>query len=112
MVRLYYRSALTSAGFEIEDALNGLEALEKVMRAAPDLLIVDVNMPRMDGFSFLRSLRAHPSEIAGIPALVITTEAAESDRDAAFTAGANFFLVKPVPVDDLLLYARMLTGAK
>ena len=57
LVRLYYRDALEKGGFEVEHAINGIEAMEKVLAQAFDLLIVDVNMPRMDGFSFLRALR-------------------------------------------------------
>ena len=57
LVRLYYRATLEAAGFRVEEALNGLEALEKLPGLVPDLLIVDVNMPQMDGFSFLRTLR-------------------------------------------------------
>ena len=54
LVRLYYRDALEKAGFEVEQAINGIEAMEKVLVQPFDLVIVDVNMPRMDGFSFLR----------------------------------------------------------
>ncbi|RYE51945.1 MAG: response regulator, partial [Rhizobiaceae bacterium] len=57
LVRLYYREALELAGFEVEEALNGLEALEKLLLDPVDLLIVDVNMPQMDGITFLRALR-------------------------------------------------------
>jgi CheY-like chemotaxis protein len=57
LVRLYCRGVLEKAGFEVEQAINGIEALEKVLTQTFDLVIVDVNMPRMDGFSFLRALR-------------------------------------------------------
>ena len=57
LVRLYYRDTLERAGFEVEQAINGIEAMEKVLAQPFDLVIVDVNMPRMDGFSFLRTLR-------------------------------------------------------
>ena len=58
LVRRYYRSALEAAGFDVEEALNGLEALEHLLGRRFDLLIVDVNMPQMDGLSFLQTLRA------------------------------------------------------
>ena len=58
LVRLYYRDTLEKAGFEVEQAINGIEAMEKVLVQPFDLVIVDVNMPRMDGFSFLRALRS------------------------------------------------------
>ena len=57
LVRLYYRSALEKAGFEVEQAINGIEAMERALSQPFDLVIVDVNMPRMDGFTFLRALR-------------------------------------------------------
>jgi two-component system chemotaxis response regulator CheY len=57
LVRLYYRSTLEKAGFEVEMAINGIEAMERVLSQPFDLVIVDINMPRMDGFTFLRSLR-------------------------------------------------------
>ncbi len=96
LVRLYYRDALQKAGFEVEQAINGIEAMEKVLAQPFDLVIVDVNMPRMDGFSFLRALRRSAPDVATLPALVITTEAGEQDIDDARVAGANFYLVKPV----------------
>ena len=79
LVRLYYRDALEKAGFEVEQAINGIEAMEKVLAQPFDLLIVDVNMPKMDGFSFLRALRRSAPDVATLPALVITTEAGEQD---------------------------------
>ena len=111
LVRLYYRGALEKEGFEVEHAINGIEAMEKVLAQAFDLLIVDVNMPRMDGFSFLRALRRSAREVATIPALIITTEAGEQDIEDARAAGANFYLVKPVSEADLLRHAVVLTGA-
>ena len=109
-VRLYFRTALEKGGFEVEQAINGIEALEKILAQAFDLVVVDVNMPRMDGFSFIRELRATAGEVAGLPALVITTEDAQQDREDARTAGANFYLVKPVSEADLLRYAAILAG--
>ncbi len=71
LVRLYYRDALEGAGFEVDEALNGLEALEKLLTTPADLLIVDVNMPQMDGFTFLRTLRRQELPLGGTPAMVI-----------------------------------------
>jgi two-component system, chemotaxis family, chemotaxis protein CheY len=112
LIRLYYRDILEKAGFEVEQAINGMEAIEKVLAHAFDLVIVDVNMPRMDGFSFVRALRASPGAVAALPALVITTEAGNQDREDARDAGANFYLVKPVSEAALLRHAAMLTGVQ
>ena len=108
LARMYYRDIIAPAGFAIEEAMNGLEALEKLLENAMDLLIVDINMPKMDGLTFLKTLRAHPSDIASIPALVISTEAAPADIAAAREAGANFYLVKPIQPETLLRYVTLL----
>lgn len=110
LVRRYYREALEPAGYEVEEALNGLEALEKLLQAPADLLIVDVNMPQMDGLTFLAILRRQEPAIASIPAVVISTEAKAEDREAARAAGANFYLVKPISAQQLTDYAGHLSG--
>jgi two-component system chemotaxis response regulator CheY len=111
LARLYYRDILAKAGFEVEQAINGIEAMEKVLAQAFDLLIVDVNMPRMDGFSFLRGLRRAAPEVATVPVLVISTEAGDQDIHDARAVGANFYLVKPVSEADVLRHAKVLAGA-
>ncbi|MES2605705.1 MAG: response regulator [Pseudomonadota bacterium] len=110
LVRLYYRSILEAAGFHVEEALNGLEAQEKLLTIAADLLIVDVNMPRMDGLTFLTALRQKELPMSAIPALITSSEAKEQDFDAARRAGANFYLVKPLSDETLTEFATMLTG--
>jgi two-component system chemotaxis response regulator CheY len=110
LVRLYYRDALERAGFEVDEALNGLEALEKLMLAPVDLLVVDVNMPQMDGLTFLKLLRRQDRPMAAIPALVTSTEAGAQDVEAATAAGANYYLVKPLSQETLQQYAVLLSG--
>ena len=110
LVRLYCRQALTAAGFAVEEAMNGAEALEKALAGEFDLLILDVNMPRMDGFSLLRALRRAPGRAGSTPALMLSTEAAEGDREAARAAGANHYLVKPAEPAELCRCAALLTG--
>jgi two-component system chemotaxis response regulator CheY len=112
LVRLYYRDTLEKAGFEVEQAINGIEAMEKVLTQTYDLAIVDINMPRMDGISFVRSLRRSTPDVASLPALMITTEAGQQDIVDARAAGANFYLVKPVSEAELLRHVAVLTGAR
>lgn len=112
LVRMFYRDALERAGFEVDEAFNGLEALEKLHDTSTDLLIVDVNMPQMDGFTFLKVLRRQTTDIASIPALVTSTEAGPQDADAARAAGANFYLVKPVAPETLAEYAALMCGVR
>lgn len=111
LVRLYYRGALEQAGFAVEEALNGLEALEKLLSLQVDLVIVDVNMPQMDGLRFLERLRAKAPPEGSIPALVTSTEGKSVDMAAARAAGANFYLVKPLSPETLVEHARLLSGA-
>jgi two-component system chemotaxis response regulator CheY len=110
LVRRYYRDALERAGFEVDEALNGVEALEKLLAEPADLLIVDVNMPQMDGFTFLQVVRRQEIELASTPALMISTESGPQDYAAARAAGANYYLVKPVSREMLAQYAAMLCG--
>ena len=108
LVRRYYRDALERAGFAVEEAFNGVEALEKVDEC--DLVIVDVNMPQMDGFTFIRTLRRQPGPVSSLPALVTSTEAGPQDVRAARSAGANFYLVKPVSQAVLVEHVAMMCG--
>jgi two-component system chemotaxis response regulator CheY len=110
LVRRYYREALEAAGFQVDEAMNGLEALEKLLQAPVDLVIVDVNMPQMDGMTFIETLRRQDGPLAGTPALVTSTESAPRDFDAAREAGANFYLVKPIARETLVDFATMLCG--
>jgi two-component system, chemotaxis family, chemotaxis protein CheY len=110
LVRLYYRSALEKASFEVEQAINGIEAMERVLSQRFDLVIVDINMPRMDGFTFLRSLRRAAKDVAGLPVLMISTESEMQDLAEARASGANFYLVKPVTEAELVRHVCVLTG--
>ena len=112
LVRLYYRTALERAGFEVAEALNGLEALERLLTASYDLLIVDVNMPQMDGLSFLRPLRGKSLPLSSIPALITSTETEPERIAAARSAGANFYVVKPLSQEALVEYALLLCGVR
>ncbi|WP_291846445.1 response regulator [Bradyrhizobium sp.] len=111
LVRTYYRTALEQGGFLVEEALNGLEALEKLLLYPFDLAIVDINMPHMDGITFLRTLRSKDIPVSGIPVLITSTEAGPQDMAAARSAGANYYLVKPVKQETLAEYAAIFCGA-
>jgi two-component system, chemotaxis family, chemotaxis protein CheY len=110
LVRLYYRKILEAGGYDVEEALNGVEALEKVLVEPPDMLIVDVNMPQMDGITFIAALRRQPLPVSAIPALVTSTEAGAQDMAAARAAGANFYLVKPLSESVLIEHVGLLCG--
>ena len=108
-VRMYHRSILEGAGYAVEEAINGIEALEKALTLPFDLYLVDVIMPKQDGYGFLRELRGR-DELRQAPALMVSTEAADHDRKRAYAAGANLYLVKPVKPQELLVNCRLLLG--
>ncbi|GAB2953574.1 response regulator [Aquaspirillum soli] len=107
-VRMYHRSILEQAGYQVEEAVNGVEALEKVARHTFDLYLVDINMPKLDGYGFLRELRSKPMPQA--PAIMVSTEAAANDQKLAYITGANLYLIKPVRPDRLLAHVHTLLG--
>ncbi|MDR9467509.1 response regulator [Marinospirillum sp.] len=110
-VRGYHRQLLEEADFGVDEAANGLEALEKILQApqAYDALLVDINMPQMDGYTLLKEVRSNP-EVADLPAIMISTEAELHDRDLAYQAGANGYLVKPVKPQLLSSVLFLMTG--
>jgi two-component system, chemotaxis family, chemotaxis protein CheY len=108
-MRMFYRDVLEAAGFEVEEAVNGLEGLERAMTRPFDLLVVDINMPKMDGYEVIRTIREDET-LWRVPVITISTEDKEQDALKAYEAGANFYLTKPVRPKDLEEMARLLTG--
>jgi two-component system cell cycle response regulator len=95
---------LTAEYFEVETAFNGVEALAKIEEHAPDIVLLDVMMPGMDGFEVCRRIKANP-KVAHVPVVMVTALDQPSDRIAGLDAGADDFLTKPV--DDAALFARV-----
>src|ERR1700744_4955053 len=95
---------LTAEYFEVVSAFNGLECLAKIDAAAPDIVLLDVMMPGMDGFEGCRRIKNNP-RTAHIPVVMVTALDQPSDRVAGLDAGADDFLTKPV--DDAALFARV-----
>lgn len=107
-VRSYYRKILEAGGFEVEESINGCEALEKALSDKYALFIVDINMPRGTGLDFLRELRNQP-DCLDVPAVVISSESSENDILLSLSAGANLHLIKPVSPKILLETCILLT---
>jgi len=99
-VRLLIRNTLEPLGYTIVEAGDGVEASAVLDRMALDAIVCDVSMPRMDGITFLRSVRAHPRH-ARTPLMVLTADARDATRAAAKAAGAQAFCVKPYLPKDL-----------
>jgi twitching motility two-component system response regulator PilH len=101
---------LTRKGFEVIIAENGEQAIEKAKAEKPDLILMDVVMPGINGFQATRTLSRDP-ETAGIPIIVCSSKSQETDRIWALRQGAREYLVKPVKESDLLAKIRTVLGA-
>lgn len=106
-VRSYHGSILKDLGVEVLEAENGMEALEKSLDNNVDLYLVDVNMPVMDGYSFVSELRQQPLK-RFTPVIMITTQMESTDKLEAFKVGANLFETKPIKPDALKGYLQLL----
>jgi two-component system chemotaxis response regulator CheY len=105
------RASLEMYGFRVETADNGVNALDKLNTMKPDLIITDVNMPRMGGMELIKALRVM-SAFRFTPILTLTTESESTKRDEAKRLGATGWLVKPVPAADLVkIIQQLVPGA-
>ena len=86
---------------QVTEASNGVDALKKLSEDKFHLMIVDINMPLMDGLKLLNIVRKDPVH-GRIPVIIVTTEGAEADREKGLKLGANAYLTKPVQTNDLL----------
>lgn len=85
---------LSRGGFRVTEVNDGLNALQEARRDPPDLVILDVRMPRMSGLEVCRELRAAPGT-AGVPIIMLTARARPQDLEQAYAAGATDYVVKP-----------------
>lgn len=106
-VRSYHGSILKGMGLEVVEAENGMEALEKSLGSTIDLYLVDVNMPIMDGYSFIKDLRKQDDHKT-VPIIMITTQEKEKDKVNAYKIGANLFETKPIRPEQLQSYIEIL----
>ncbi len=104
-VRDSLRRSLTFNGYQITLASDGVEALSAISERQPDALVLDLSMPKLDGLSTCRALRASGNDL---PVLVLTARDAVADRVAGLDAGADDYLVKPFALEELLARLRAL----
>ena len=83
-------------------ASNGVDALALVPTVKPDVIVCDVQMPKMNGYQATKAIRKLPDERAQVPIIAMTANAFEEDRQAAFAAGMDDYLAKPIEIDKLL----------
>lgn len=110
-IREMLSASLSDAGFNVHLAVDGQEGLEQLTAVSPDVVITDINMPKLDGFGFIERARAM-HEWRAVPILVLTTESAADLKERARNAGATGWIVKPF--DDVRLVAaiRKVAGMK
>jgi two-component system, OmpR family, KDP operon response regulator KdpE len=101
-IRRTLRTALTAAGYEVDDARTGEQALEKVREYRPDLVLLDINMPGMGGLAACRTIRAD----TGVGIIMLTVRNSEQDKIEALDAGADDFVTKPFSTPELLARIR------
>ena len=110
-VRRLVGSSLRNLGYTVVEAVDGQQGLELLATARPQLVIVDLNMPNMDGLEFTRAVRSQPM-FKDLPVIMLTTESTEADRARGLAAGVNTYLVKPVASQMLNYKLRALLDAK
>jgi len=110
VVRRLHAYILQGEGFETCEAANGFEALEVLARSPCALALIDVNMPKMDGLTLTREIRANPDWEA-MPVIIVSTQQEARDLLKGQQAGANVYLVKPADPDALLDTVRRLLNA-
>lgn len=94
------RTVLESLGHEVTEANNGLEAVRYARELPPDLIILDLQMPVLDGFGALAELRGDQS-LAATPIMALTASAMQGDRERAMAAGFDSYVSKPIPLPKL-----------
>ena len=107
--RTIYATILEHYGYTVAEAPNGLEGVQKAEALCPDLIIMDISLPVMDGLEATRRIRANP-RTATIPVLAVTANARESDRASVLRAGCDRYLAKPVEPRRLVEEVQKIIG--
>jgi two-component system chemotaxis response regulator CheY len=112
-VRSYHSYILEQALFHVITAVDGSDGLEKLYTNSCDLVLTDINMSHMDGYEFIRRVRADP-KYSSVPIIIVSTESESKDKMKGFLAGANLYIVKPsspeMMVENVHMVMNMLRG--
>jgi two-component system chemotaxis response regulator CheY len=108
-MRLMIGFTLRTAGYQVVEAVDGEDALKKISAASINMLVTDLNMPKVDGIELIRRVRALPN-YKYIPIVMVTTESQEEKKQAGRAAGATGWVVKPFKGEQLVAVARKLLG--
>jgi CheY-like chemotaxis protein len=99
--RFMMRCFLEMKGYRVIEAKNGLEMVDMALRERPQLILVDVDLPRLNGLKALRRIRRQDEEMRHVPVIVITAHTEAKIRFSAFSAGCRAFITKPFNVNDM-----------
>jgi two-component system alkaline phosphatase synthesis response regulator PhoP/two-component system response regulator VicR len=102
---------LERAGYEVAIALDGLEALEKVKQERPDIVLLDVMMPRLDGWETLKRLRMEP-ETVELPVVMLTAKGQNQDVFQGYQLGCDLYLTKPFSPLELLTFIKRILSSR
>ncbi|EUC00832.1 response regulator receiver protein [Rhizobium sp. CF080] len=108
-IRLTTRVALSNAGYQITEAVDGMDGIAKLSASQFDLIVTDLNMPNMDGLTMIRELRKMPAHM-GVPVIFLTTESDNDIKQEAKAAGATGWLTKPFDPESLVKIVRKVLG--
>lgn len=97
-VRKFVSLSLSMQGFQVVTACDGMDALEKLPTAKVDLVITDLNMPNMDGYEFIRTLR-ESDQYKDLPVIILSSLSDQISKDLGLKAGAHSYLVKPFSIE-------------
>jgi two-component system cell cycle response regulator DivK len=98
--RMLVRRILEAEGYTIREAIDGPAGLEMAAAERPDLILLDINLPEIDGYDLAKRMRAMPN-LEGVPILAVTANVMQGDRERTMAAGCNGFIPKPIDVDKL-----------
>jgi two-component system chemotaxis response regulator CheY len=101
IVRKIMSNLVSKLGFQVIEAVDGIDAIEKSLEHDVKLFVVDINMPGLDGISFVKRLRK-TAKYKDTPVVIVSTESDEKDIKMAFEAGADLYFTKPVKIDNFL----------
>ena len=96
--RMLMRRVLMSEGYEMEEAVDGQSGMEKAAESPPDLILMDINLPEIDGYEVTARLKQLPN-MQGVPIIAVTANVMKGDREKTLAAGCDGYIQKPIDID-------------
>jgi len=107
--RVLVRRLLTSENYHVVEATNAFEAVECLRRYSPDLILMDINLPEVDGYTLTSKLKTIPG-VKNVPIIAITANVLRGDREKTLLAGCDGYIEKPIDVEDFLVQVAFFLG--